>query len=122
MLAKQVKRVRRSMMLLAIFAVLLGVMMFFFNMDTSARPVGVNVSSGMKDTASAYIMNNEYYTRFNGHGLQFEYAEQTCDTCYSLTFSFKVDAKRVLNSFDGYTAVIDIKNDSIDTARFVRTS
>jgi hypothetical protein len=111
------------MIAIILLAIVIGLIMLATNKTTVAKPSGIDlnsINSTIKDSAATYISASEYFTRFDGRDLSLNYAMQKCDTCYELTYTFNVDTQKTLGSFNGVTAVIDVKNGTIDTARYVR--
>ena len=106
-----------------VLLIVLGALMFISGTKSNSPTtpgVPVNVDAKLSNAASVYIVSNEYFTRYTGYDLNLESSVKTCDDCYTLTYSFKIDPKFFLNRIHGFTAIIEMKNQSVDTARFVR--
>ena len=70
--------------------------------------------------AQAHIMNDTYFTTYDGYDLRLSTVERPCADCMLLTYSFNINTSLLVKSIKGFTAVVELKNETVVSSRYIR--
>ncbi|GEM_PF-5584064 len=119
-------RTQKSVIAAILFGLLVGVALLAFgnNENTATPNTGVTtnavIDTSTGSVATTYITNDEYYIKYNGYDLQLESVQKTCSDCYTTIYSYKINTPLLIKSIHGFRAIIEIENNTVTTARYIR--